>query len=111
MGRNASDAEVKRAYRQLALKWHPDKHTNKGEAEARFLEVTQAYELVMADAERQRHSHTGVDAMQTHGMAEPSEDDTVRSPQEASGEEDQGNGEDQRDAGSDSEGGSSSRDT
>ena len=49
IGRDASDAEIKRAYRRLALKFHPDKVRDMGEAYAkqaktRFLEVQEAYE-------------------------------------------------------------------
>ena len=49
IGRDASDADIKKAYRRLALKFHPDKVRDMGEAyakqaEARFLEVQEAYE-------------------------------------------------------------------
>ncbi len=49
IGRDASDADIKKAYRRLALKFHPDKVRDMGEAyakqaETRFLEVQEAYE-------------------------------------------------------------------
>ena len=49
IGRDASDADIKKAYRRLALKFHPDKVRDMGEAyakqaDARFLEVQEAYE-------------------------------------------------------------------
>ena len=51
IGQDASDADIKRAYRRLALKFHPDKVRDMGEAyakqaEVRFLEVQDAYETV-----------------------------------------------------------------
>merc|ERR1719220_161047 len=61
--RNATDAEVKKAYRQLALKWHPDKHPdNNEEAEQMFLSITEAYEAIMADSERRRKQAAGKQA-------------------------------------------------
>ena len=49
IGRDATDADIKKAYRRLALKFHPDKVRDMGEAyanqaETRFLEVQEAYE-------------------------------------------------------------------
>ena len=49
--RNASDAEIKRAYRKLAKKYHPDMNPGDKEAEAKFKEATEAYE-VLSDSEK-----------------------------------------------------------
>lgn len=45
--RNAKDEELKRAYRKLAMKWHPDKNpnNNKEEAETKFKLISEAYEV------------------------------------------------------------------
>ena len=53
--RNASDDELKKAYRSLSRKYHPDANINnphKDEAEAKFKEVQQAYQQIMDDRER-----------------------------------------------------------
>ncbi|XP_056633694.1 dnaJ homolog subfamily B member 6-like [Diorhabda sublineata] len=52
--RNASTDEIKKAYKKLALKWHPDKNPdNKEEATRRFREISEAYE-VLSDAKKRK---------------------------------------------------------
>jgi len=44
--RSASDKEVKQAYRRLAMKYHPDRNENSKEAESRFKEIQEAYNIL-----------------------------------------------------------------
>lgn len=44
--RSAKDDDLKKAYRKLAMKWHPDKNpNNKKEAEAKFKQISEAYDV------------------------------------------------------------------
>uniref|UniRef100_A0A131Z1J5 Dnaj hsp40 log subfamily protein b member 6a n=1 Tax=Rhipicephalus appendiculatus TaxID=34631 RepID=A0A131Z1J5_RHIAP len=64
--RNASPEDIRRAYRRLALKWHPDKNPdNKAEAEARFKEISEAYEVLSDESRRRQYDlygHGGLNA-------------------------------------------------
>jgi curved DNA-binding protein len=57
VSKNASDEEVKRAYRKLAMKYHPDRNSNKKEAEERFKEINEAY-AVLSDKEKRKQYDT-----------------------------------------------------
>ena len=57
VNKNASDEEIKRAYRKLAMKYHPDKNPNKKEAEERFKEINEAY-AVLSDKDKRKQYDT-----------------------------------------------------
>ena len=46
VNRNADDAAIKKAYRKLAKKYHPDSNVGNAQAEERFKEVTEAYDIL-----------------------------------------------------------------
>src|SRR5260370_25683944 len=66
VGRAATQEEIKRAYRKLALQSHPDRHPNDPVAEARFKEINEAYEVLSDGDKRQRYDTFGHAA--TQGM-------------------------------------------
>src|SRR5690242_14513970 len=59
VARNASDAEIKSAYRKLALKHHPDRNPGNKEAEEKFKEAAEAYSVLCASQKRQRYDAYG----------------------------------------------------
>ncbi|MFQ5846877.1 MAG: molecular chaperone DnaJ [Candidatus Methylomirabilales bacterium] len=57
--RSASEREIKRTYRKLARKYHPDVNPGDAKAEARFKEITEAYEVLSHPAKRRQYDQFG----------------------------------------------------
>src|SRR4249919_2732802 len=64
VNRDCSEEDLKKAYRRLAMKWHPDRNPDNPKAEENFKEAKNAYEILSDAGKRaayDQHGHAGVD--------------------------------------------------
>lgn len=66
--RHAPSEQIRKAYRKLALQWHPDKNpNNKDDATRRFKEISEAYEVLIDDKKRKVYDKYGKDGLKNGG--------------------------------------------
>lgn len=68
VARDADDTTIKKAYRKLAMKYHPDRNPDNKEAEEKFKEVGEAYEVLSNADKRAAYDRMGHDAFKQGGM-------------------------------------------
>lgn len=67
VGRSATQDDIKKAYRKLAIKYHPDKNPGDKEAEESFKEVSAAYEVLSDEQKRRKYDQFGHEAYTRSG--------------------------------------------
>ena len=69
VSRDASDEDVKQAYRKLAVKYHPDRNGGSADSEERFKAITEAYDVLRDPQKRAAYDRYGVEGLRGAGMA------------------------------------------
>ena len=69
LNRNASETEIKKAYRKMAFKYHPDQNSDDPQAEAKFKELSEAYGVLSDGQKRALYDQYGHEGLQQQGGA------------------------------------------
>ena len=69
VNKTASQEEIKKAYRKLALKYHPDRNPGDKTAEEKFKEINEAYDILKDEQKRAAYDHYGSSAFQNGGAS------------------------------------------
>src|SRR5256714_3920168 len=72
VSRNASDADIKTAYRKLAMTYHPDRNNGSKEAEEKFKSITEAYDVLRDPEKRALYDRYGEAGLRRGGGGMPS---------------------------------------
>ena len=68
VSKTAEEREIKKAYKRLAMKYHPDRNQGDKEAEAKFKEIKEAYEVLTDSQKRAAYDQYGHAAFEQGGM-------------------------------------------